>query len=218
MESNINIWREKPIIVESQEVDSKMSPSSVVYYLKDVDQIVNIVSVNFPRKWVSFSFYESQPPFKKKLKHHTVATLHEQTRAMLVNDLGVEKEKSTNLLMAIVEDQRDKKLVTFQKDIKQDEFEAPKVHPLKKIRDSRTDHLVNCFIMKGKNLLMVTSLGYTVFEYKVSEQKVFNLIERSFADINLSPSLKRTDDFLGNALCCKADISANGNCFLMSLD
>ena len=59
----------------------------MVYEIEGAKQIVHIVAVNTPRKWVNFSFYDSEAPHKKKTTDHTVLTLHEDTRAMVTHDL-----------------------------------------------------------------------------------------------------------------------------------
>ena len=134
-------------------------------------------------------------------------------RSMLANDLRstYEKEKSFHVFIALIEDQTDKKLVMFDLDTLNSRYDKKYEKIITRRTDGLSEKTINCFFLANGNLLLVTSLGFSVFSCKTESPEVTFLVSKTFVDLF-------GEDFKGRALCCTVDYKGDGRNFLISVD
>ena len=82
---------------------------------------------------------------------------------------------------------------------------------IKKQTEARPEHTVNCLLLNQNLLLLVTNLGFTVYDCINPSDDLPQINAKSFRDLFGA-------QFEGEAQCFCPDFAADGNRFLLALN
>ena len=184
----------------------------MVQLLVQQELVVLIVSTSEPNR-AKFVFFEAHPPFSKKEQEFSVPKGKRNSSktipALLVADLRPEHAQDRNSFLAVVDDHERCKLVRFTYNPAACQFDDPLVHPHAVGKGIGSDSLglVNCFLLEGDKLLLVTTETTTVLSAADFEPLTAHdhkhLIDSAYSEY-------------GKSYLCKSDHEAKG--FLIAFD